>query len=540
MLIPWRLLALTLVAAAGLILYWPSLHHPIFFDDIGLFNRNGLNKIFIDGSPFDIRWLPYFLTAWVDLIFDDKVFAQRLINVGLHLSTAYVLYTLIERVAQHAAPHRNNQRAALAAALLFLLHPLSVYAVGYLAQRTIMMATLFGLLSLKTYFDGLISGQKSIFLISGLFFLLAVFSKEHTVLMPLAAAALTPLATTINRQTWRALVVPMSLYLLVIAIAVLQRQHILGHAYEPFVEHFVSVSPELKGHGALWLLSIQMQATLFFKYLLLAVLPYPGWMSIDMRVALPQHLWHPKYLLGVLALAAYGVMALLCLFKRGKRGLVGYALLAPLLLFAVEFSTVRFQEPFVLYRSYLWIPLLLLLIPAMTNAVPDRVFWAVLLTLAGIFAVASNDRLNSFSSEYALWDDAVKKLPNLLAPGSARAFNNRGRQNLQKGNYSAAIADCTRAIQANPKYQTAYQVRAFAYLKRGNFQAAIQDANTVARLFPEDPNVYTLLGAVYRGAGQIDEAIVNFELACKRDLFTACYELEAMKAPTRAGANLPK
>ena len=282
------------------------------------------------------------------------------------------------------------------------------------------------------------------------------------------------------------------------------------------------------------------QAALFFKYLLLVVFPYPGWMSIDMRVPLAQHFSQPKYLLGMLALAAYGVTALFCLLKQGRRGLVGYALLAPLLLFAVEFSTVRIQEPFVLYRTYLWIPLLFTFIPAVSYAASDRVFWVVILTMAAVFAVASNDRLNSFSSEYALWDDAVNKLPNLPTPGSARAYNNRGRQNLQKGDFVAAIADCTRAIQANPKYQTAYQVRAFAHMNEGNHQAAIQDANTVATLFPKDPNVYTLLGAVYRGAGQIDKAITYFEIACNRKLFTACHELEVMKAQATAGANAPR
>src|SRR5574340_539153 len=157
---------LMVVAVVGL--YWSSLHAPFVFDDINFFKRGGLNAIFMKGFAFDLRWLPYFLTAWVDLIFDDNIFAQRCLSVGLHLATAFLLYALIKQVSNHAAPHPSNERAALVAALLFLLHPLTVYAVGYLIQRTIIMATLFGFLALNAYFDGLITLNRAYFVFSAL------------------------------------------------------------------------------------------------------------------------------------------------------------------------------------------------------------------------------------------------------------------------------------------------------------------------------------------------------------------------------------
>ena len=42
------------------------------------------------------------------------------------------------------------------------------------------------------------------------------------------------------------------------------------------------------------------------------------------------------------------------IWRGGRLGLLGFALLAPWLLFATELSAVRIQEQFVLYRSYLW------------------------------------------------------------------------------------------------------------------------------------------------------------------------------------------
>ena len=520
----WKIVLPIFMAAAVVGLYWPSLHYPVFFDDILYFKRN-LNHIFLGGFTFELRWLPYFLTAWVDLIFDDKIFAQRSINVGLHLVNAFVLYTLLKQVSNHVAPHRNNERAALAAALLFLLHPLAVYAVGYLIQRTILMATLFGLLALNTYFDGLITRKKAYFFFSALFYLLSSFSKEHAVLIPVVALALTPLAAPITRTSWRTLVLPFSLFLPIAILVIVKSQSNLGRVYEPLAEQLVILRGGNESHVVLWLLSAMTQASLFFKYILLMVIPSPAWMSIDMRVPFPDSLADPKYLLGVFALIAYGITALHWLLKGGRYGLVGFALLAPLLLFAVEFSTVRIQEPFVLYRAYLWIPLLFMLIPALTYAVPDKLFWSAILATSLAFTVFSTDRLKTFSSSYSLWDDAVRKLPTALAIGSSRVYHNRGLQNMERGDLQAAIADCTRSLRVDPKYRLAYQVRAFAYMKQGNHHAAIQDAKTVVRMYPQDPHAFTLLGAIYQGAGHIDQANIYFDIACKRGSRAACIQM---------------
>lgn len=519
-----------LMAMVAGLLYWPSLHHPVFFDDVNFFERSGLNVIFLNGFAFEIRWLPYFLTAWMDLIFEDNIFAQRVINVVLHFLCAYVLYALIGRVSNHVAPHPNNHRAALAAALLFLVHPLAVYAVGYLIQRTILMATLFGLMSLGAYFDGLVTRKKAYFLFSALFYFLSAFSKEHAVLLPLVALALTPLAIPIARQAWRQLVVPFLLLLPIAILVVLKSQSNLGRVYEPFAQQLVHLHVGESSHVQIWALSMMTQASLFFKYVSLMLVPYHGWMSIDMRVPLATHFLQPKYLLGTVAFGLYGVTALFWLFKRGWLGLIGFALLAPLLLFAVEFSTVRIQEPFVLYRAYLWLPLLFLVIPPLSAPLPHRLFWPLVLVIVFGFAASAADRLKSFSSEFALWDDAVQKLSSERALGSARTYANRGYLNFKRGEFQAAIADLSHALRADPKYKKAYEDRAFSYIKVGDYAQALRDANVVIRLYPDDPNLYALRAVIYRGAGQEIRAIADFEYACRLKSIAACVALNKGKS----------
>lgn len=513
-------LCLFLVAVVGV--YWPSLHFAIFFDDLDFFKHARLHQLLSDGAQFQIRWLPYMLTALVNQLFDSNIFVQRGINLGLHIATALVLYGFVKQVSDHVSPHRHNERAALAAALLFLLHPLAAYAVGYLIQRTILMATLFGLLALMTYFEALVKRRKAYFLYSALFYLVAVFSKEQAILIPAVAILLTPLATPWTRQTWRQVILPFSLYLPIAVWVFIKSQSTLGRAYEPLAEHMLVLRAGAESHAMIWLLSMMTQAALYFKYLLLMLIPDPQWMSIDMRVPFASSVTQPKYLLGVVALLIYGAVALNLLLKSGRRSLIGFALLGPLLLFGVEFSTVRIQEPFVLYRAYLWLPLLFMLLPAVTNSISGRVFWALVLAVALAFSMALHNRLQSFNSAFALWDDAVKKLPSNTEIGVSRVYFNRGFEYLKRGDSHSAIPDLSQAIVADRGYKRAYVIRALAYYNVKNYELALRDIAMAMYFEPDDWHLYELRGAVYQGSGQGKLAQADFAYACKQGSATAC------------------
>ena len=387
---------------AAWVLYGPFLHNPPFFDDQNFYERGQLEAVFQEGFVFGTRWLPYFSMAWINLLFDDGILAQRIFSLAVHLLTALVLYSLVKQISNHTAPHPNNERSAFAAALLFVLHPLAVYAVGYMIQQTIVMATLFSLLSLSAYFDGLVTRKKAYFVFSALFYLLSAYSKEHAVLMPAVVLALTPLAEPINRGTWKRIALPLALFSPIFLLVVLQKWGIFGQVYEPFSASIAEVHLGTHNPTLIWGLSVMTQAALFFKYLGLMLVPWPSWMSIDMRVPIATELLNPKYVLAVIAFVVYGVVAAKLLLRGGRRGLIGFALLAPWLQFLVEFSAARIQEPFVLYRAYLWMAPLFLLIPAVSSKLTNILFWPILLIIALAFGLASNDRLKSFSSGYAL------------------------------------------------------------------------------------------------------------------------------------------
>ena len=58
---------------------------------------------------------------------------------------------------------------------------------------------------------------------------------------------------------------------------------------------------------------------------------------------------------------------------------------------------------------------------------------------------------------------------------TAEDYLNRGIDNFDKGNYSEAITDFTKAIEINPDYSLAYFNRGLAYAEIDNFSQACSD-----------------------------------------------------------------
>ncbi|HYR36430.1 MAG TPA: hypothetical protein VEQ87_19230, partial [Burkholderiales bacterium] len=321
-----------------LAIYGGALRYPPLFDDAHL---GSLTLGF--GTP---RWLAQ--GSFV-LIGGDVVW-QRLANLELHFATALLLCGFLARLFA-AVQDKEGDALVLAffGALWFLVHPVAVYGVAYLAQRSIILATLFSIAALWCVLEGLLRRAPLWHAAALAAYFLALSSKEAAVALPAVAAALAVLLrerTGPSRAFWWALAGCAALA----AAVIVQRRDLLGALYEPLAPEVLArmaVDPTV-----LYPLSVSNQATLFFRYLGTWLVPWPGWMSVDVRTAFPRELvgWH---LLGFLAWLAYGALAARLLWRGGRAGLAGFGLLFPWLLALTELAAVRIQEPFVLYRSYL-------------------------------------------------------------------------------------------------------------------------------------------------------------------------------------------
>ncbi|MBU0688010.1 MAG: tetratricopeptide repeat protein [Gammaproteobacteria bacterium] len=439
----------------------------------------------------------------------------------LHAAVAVALFFFLMRLFESVLHTRiagqlSFAGLAFAAALLFALHPVAVYAVGYLVQRTMLMATLFGLLAMLSWLHGSERASKPWLWGSVLFYYLAVFCKEHAIMLPAVLLALTVLLHEDwkgkIRSSWQVLVAMGCLALFVL----FSKIGILGSMYEVGAPEMLNdVESNLN-----YPLSVLTQSALFFKYAGLWLLPNPNWMAVDMREPFAPSIWS-GYLAALLAFLAWGALALWLLLKRSQMGLLGFALLFPWLMFMPEFSTIRIQESFVLYRSYLWAVGAGALLPLLLDKLDKQMAGVVITAIALAMLPISMDRLASFSHPLTLWDDAAKLLKNdEPLHGSARIYNNRGLEHLKVQNYVEALQDFQLSIRLNPNMPSAYTNMGAVYLKVGQpkqAMAAFDEAIAIMQRAGKVDSSHPFYGKAkaYEAMGELDEARNHYEISCK-------------------------
>jgi tetratricopeptide (TPR) repeat protein len=507
------------------------LNNPLVFDDIYFFLAGNPEKFVAQGFQFASRWWVYYSFGLTIVHLGPELIWLRLGNLVVHGLTGLALYVLLYRLLSDLDSPRQGwlkpEGAAFLAALLFLLHPVSVYATGYLIQRTILMATLFSLLTWLAFWRGLQGSQTALWL-SPVLYLLAVYSKEHAIMVPAVCVGLGVLHWRSDiefRASKWALGAVFGLYGLIALLIVFQVKYAVGTAYELAAPEMLQRQAVQVDAGSAYVLSACTQAGLFFKYLLLWAIPNVSWMSVDMREPFVlSFTWSSG--LGLLMFLLYPVLAFWLLWQGRAKGMAGMAMLAPWLLFATEISTVRLQEIFVLYRSYLWMPLAFLLVAMGFGRLPKRTAIGLGAILGVAFFVLSLDRLYSFSHRFLLWDEAARVAePNAGKPGVTgmeRIYHNRGLALYREGFVHNAIRDYDKALAYKPDYSYVYNDRGAAKHDLNDAQGALSDFDQAIRLNPTYLKPYVGRAMALEKLGRIEQAMEAHRVACNAGWSPSC------------------
>lgn len=505
-------LALPALFGAAFALYWSGLRNPLLFDDSHL-QEYFLRTRYV-GAAFHMapRWVSDASYGLIYAAFGYSIPAQRVFNMAAHAAVACALFAFAARLGGVVLQEARSRWLALAGALLFVAHPGAVYGAGYLIQRSTVLATLFSILALICVMEALCAtARKRAALWYGggaVAYALAVLSKEHAVMLPAVAVALAVLLRGLSWPLARRLTIAALPFAAVALWMVFRVRGILGTAYEPFAATALRMGTD---PALVYPLSILNQAALFFRYVGTWLVPWPGWMAIDIRVPFPGGLADPVYLAALLAWLAWPLAGAWLLLKRGRAGVAGLAMLFPWLLALTEIAVARVQEPFVLYRSYLWMSAPLALLPFLVKT--PRVAGGVALLACLAFVPLARDRLDSLSSTLKAWEDAVRKLPRGDAPLVERAYVGRGLAYLDERRMADAAADFARALEINPELPEAYLARATVYLRTGRPADAEADLDRAIALEPRYGAAHHKRCLVRLGLGRLAEALQDCEKA---------------------------
>ncbi|UCV04494.1 glycosyltransferase family 39 protein [Dechloromonas denitrificans] len=479
----WQALSFLLIAAAVIALYAPFLDNSIVFDDHNLFTNLSIYDHAI--RPFNLtpRNFPYFTLGFTEVIW-KSIEVHRIISLLLHLINTFLLFRLLGTWLKEIgeAPPPNATLLAAAGSLFFAIHPVAVYGAGYLVQRTILFATLFSLLSLWFYWRSLARNRISDAITAALFYSLAIYSKEHAIMLPASALLLTLLHEAPWRKNLAKAAVFAGLCLPSAILVILTVKGVIGTSYEPDSATFINAIPVADSQIMQWLISGVTQTGLFFDYLKSWLFPDVRIMSADIRVDFSSS-WTPIWITVKLgAFVAFAASGAFLVQRRGPLGIIGWGMLYFWLLFATELVSIRFQEPFVLYRSYIWAPgIIIALSGCLTLArLSTRAMICCSIIVLSISFFMSRDRLLSLKNDRSLWNDAAAKLTSPDLPGTERIFYNRGIQRLKENSPFDALADMNRVVSRLPSSFEGYSGRAKAHQNLGQHELALADLTTAS------------------------------------------------------------
>jgi tetratricopeptide (TPR) repeat protein len=216
------------------------------------------------------------------------------------------------------------------------------------------------------------------------------------------------------------------------------------------------------------------------------------------------------------------------LLRGGAARLAGLGLLYAWILFFVEFSAVRFQEPFVLYRSYFWGPGFVCVAVAALSRLPRRGAFAAGLLACAALAYVAHDRLVTFSNPVLLWEDAVAKLPAQPVPWGSRALYQAGHAYLYAGQPRKAIDVAERCTRQYPKTMQCAYARGAIHLHLEQFELARQHLLRAIELRPDVGILHHRLGLALEGLERRDDAKAAYRRSLELGYGGARLELERL------------
>ena len=517
-----------------------GLGNALVFDDARLTEGQFFSDYALS-ADLKPRWLSYGSFSLVERHFPGAWSIQRAVNVLIHVINVLLLGLLLNRLL---APCRRSMRwdgfrdlpsgapsgsvdrigsggglALWLGLAVFALNPVAVYAVSYLIQRSILMAATFALLALLATLMFLRTRRWVWFGVMLVALLAGAVSKAPAMGVVLALPALVVFEQRFGPTvwSWSALRMPivMAALLAVGALGWLgaNYQNVLGAAFDEtsvkYVDELAALSPGVASH--VYLLSVLNQAGAYFAYLARWLWPDPGWLSIDLRPPFPVDVLAPEVLGPALAFAALALLAGRVLLRSpsARAAAAGLLLLSSMALFASEFATVWIQDPFVLYRSYLFALPLAGMVALVALTLPRTIVMLLVALVVTVFPPMAVERVQSLSSDLNAWADAADKLGPLEDPqrvGRWRPLLNHGIFLMHDGQLDAAIARMRQSIDVGAPGTTAHHLLGLAYQASGRHAEAVDQFRAALSAGSQEAVVSVQLAESLGMIGRYDEA----------------------------------
>jgi len=433
-------------------------------------------------------------------------FGYHFTNILLHIFNALLFYFL-------AALIIKDKKAAFLASLLFTLHPVNSEAVNVISFREDLLAGLFYLSSFILYIklDSWKHRKKVYFyILSLILFMLALFSKEMALSLPLilvlydylfegAGSFPTPHpeersdegSLKILRRYWGYIGVTL-FYIWVRFFVINIPQASAGYIGGNFYTNFLTMARVVSNY-------IQW---LFIPLNIAATLP-------DDPILISRSLFDVRVLISLVLIIAFFIIAIM-IRKKSKE--ISFAIIW----FFITLIPVSNILPITNYMAarYLYIPAIgfyLLLSMALGN-LRSWTRYAVGITILTFYFIVTFISNFEWRDDITLWSGMVKKYPN-----NALAHSGLGASFMNKNLLDSAIGEYKTALSLDPMYAGDYDKLGVCYYKKGLLSEAEKAFKKAMDLDANLLSAYVNLGSLLGHKGLYEEAIVYFKVVLTRE-----------------------
>ncbi len=446
-------------------------------------------------------------------------------NTLLHTVSAIILYLVLIKVLNEICYDRSeasNRLVALVSVLLFVVHPVNVESVAWIASRKFGLLAFFSFLSLYFFIQSSEKKQKGIlcYSFSVVAYALSLLSSPVSVSL-IGMFLLYDYCRSKGTEVIRTL---RDRYLYYIPYGLMSTLHfvilwnVLSSGQKPAVKAHYMDNP-------VYTLLTMLQV--LFDYI--KNLMFPFWLNNRYIVRVPLSVFETKVMISI------GVLLVLFAFLliKGRQGkklslfCVGwfFIFLAPVLN-VIPISTKMADRYLYLpaVGMFLWFSsgLYDLLVEKQHRIHRLSVFLGLVTTIVFTFSILTFQRNKVWRNSETLWTDSVKK-----DPINYMAHNNLGNALAGQGKLDEAIAHYSEALRIDPNFAMAHDNLGTILARQGKLDEAIAKYSEALRIDPDMAEAYNNLGLALAGQGKLDTAVDHFSEALRlnRDYAEAHYNL---------------
>jgi len=515
-----------------------ALSAPVYYDSAGniiekehIFASHGLMGVVGNFRQRPAPMATFYLNY---LVGGTNPFGFRIVN-ALALAAAGVMLAVVVGLAlriTHAPPRlsdRERTALALAAGLIFVIHPVQVFVTVYIWQRMALFAELFCLTGLAAYLATRTGSLRPAagYPVCFAAVVVAMLSKENAAIFPaiLCLAEIGLFHEGWSKRLKRMAVLVGVTFVVVGGLSFLER----AHGMEKFHSGIAATLQRYFFEGGITPIQLAMnQCRLLFDYLAIILYPEPSRLHLVTPVAVaPLSFSDP---VTFASMAGVGLLAAAGVYLLRKRPLSGLGLLFFIAALLPEALLIP-QYLFVVYRASFPMVGILLVGADLSAGILERAHKAgsgraIRVAVAAAFCVGivfmgsgTLSLAKRWNDPVELWSAAARRVPagdsRIEKIGMIQIFNSLGIAFLNKGKFEEAADAHRRAVETNPRMAMNYVYLGTALERGGKLDEAESALKQALSLNPRDAPAHELLGRLAMSRGQTAEALGEFRKAAE-------------------------